>query len=67
MSTRYPNIVNAYDLAFGKFNTSQVELPDRRWVPARPLGPSFWRWKAAWLVFRGRADALIWPGQGDGK
>lgn len=33
------------------------------WVPARPLGfSSFsYRCKAAWLVFTGKADALIWP------
>lgn len=36
-----------------------------RYVPARPLGWQSWtmRWKAAWLVFTGRADALTWPGQ----
>lgn len=40
-------------------------LPDGRWVPARPHGfSSIWyRIKAAWLVWTGRADALIWPGQ----
>lgn len=34
------------------------------WVPARPEGyPSILvRIQAAWLVFTGRADALIWPG-----
>lgn len=33
-----------------------------RWVPARPY-PAPWivRVKAAWLVYRGRADAVIWP------
>jgi hypothetical protein len=35
------------------------------YVPARPLG--FYslgnRMKAAWMVFTGKADALIWPGQ----
>jgi hypothetical protein len=40
-------------------------LPDGRYVPARPLGWQSWtiRWKAAWLVFTGRADALVWEGQ----
>jgi hypothetical protein len=46
-------------------NSVQAWLPDGRWVPARPEG--FWsiryRWKAAWLVWTGRADAVIWPGQ----
>lgn len=38
---------------------------DGRYVPARPLPfyGRFWRFKAAWLVFTGRADALVWPGQ----
>ena len=35
-----------------------------QWHPARQLGwPSLGqRIKASWLVFTGRADALIWPG-----
>jgi hypothetical protein len=35
------------------------------WVPARPLdgGPFWQRWKLAWAVFRGRADALFWVRQ----
>ena len=34
------------------------------WVPARPEGYSsiLYRLKATWLVFTGRADALVWPG-----
>lgn len=37
---------------------------DGQWMPCRPdiemsLGK---RIRAAWLVFTGRADALIWPG-----
>lgn len=32
------------------------------WVSARPLeGPAIYRWRAAWAVFRGRADAFTWP------
>lgn len=33
------------------------------WVPARPLGfASIWyRIEATWLVWTGRADALVWP------
>lgn len=40
-------------------------LPDGRWVPARSEGLSSWRHRvyAAWLVFTGRADALIWEQQ----
>lgn len=34
-----------------------------KWVPARALlYPSIWqRLRAAWLVFKGAADAVIWP------
>lgn len=42
-------------------------LPNGKWVAARPLG---WqgiclkrRIKAAWMVFTGRADVLVWTGQ----
>ena len=37
---------------------------DKSWIPARPIG-AFGinnRFKAAWLVFTGKADAVIWPG-----
>lgn len=34
-----------------------------RWLPARPIGffSLPYRVKAACLVFRGKADALVWP------
>ena len=34
------------------------------WMPARPLGYYSLksRLKLAWLVFTGKADALLWPG-----
>lgn len=34
-----------------------------KWVPARALGLASFvnRIRLAWLVFTGRADALIWP------
>ena len=34
------------------------------WMPARPLGDYsiINRIKLAWMVFTGKADALIWPG-----
>jgi hypothetical protein len=45
----------------------QAGLPDGRWVPARSYASTqlrfFGRWRAAWLVFTGRADAVIYPGQ----
>lgn len=35
---------------------------DGRYVPARPFsGPMIRRWRAAWAVLRGRADAFTWP------
>jgi hypothetical protein len=45
----------------------QAGLPDGRWVPARSCASNqlrfFGRWRAAWLVFTGRADAVTYPGQ----
>jgi hypothetical protein len=36
---------------------------DGPWIPARPWVPSLlWRCRAAWLVLRGKADAVVWPG-----
>ena len=42
-----------------------TKLPDERWVPSRSVGLHSWRYrlKATWLVFTGKADALLWPGQ----
>jgi len=36
---------------------------DGKYVPARPLYGDFFlqRLKWAWEVFRGRADAFVWP------
>lgn len=44
--------------------TCATQFADGRWVPARPIG---WfdfssRARAAWMVWRGRADVVIWPG-----
>ena len=43
-------------------STCSAEI-NGKWVPARPLGFSSWlyRCKAAWIVFTGKADALVWP------
>lgn len=45
--------------------SNETQLSDGRYVPARaePFDSFFQRWRAAWLVFTGRADALVWPGQ----
>ena len=47
-------------------NTVQGQGDDGKWRPVRPIPPRFLRWRlrAAWLVFTGKADALIWP-EGD--
>jgi len=36
---------------------------NKKWVPCRTEGYPSWkhRFKCAWLVFTGRADALTWP------
>jgi hypothetical protein len=41
-----------------------VEI-DGMWMPARPLGYYSMsnRINLAWMVFTGRADALVWPGK----
>ena len=48
-------------------NSARITAPDGHgaWVPARPLGYSSikQRVKCAWLVFTGKADALLWRGQ----
>ena len=61
---KYPNIITAASVIKGASEVS-CGLPDGRYVPARSLGFQSWssRWKATWLVFTGRADALIWEGQ----
>lgn len=43
-------------------NDTQSSPDGVHWFPARPLGyPSLRRrWRAAWLVFTGRADAVLW-------
>lgn len=56
---KMPNVVRLLDLL-----DSRVSMEvGGRWIPARPLPYYSWRarWRAAWLVFTGRADALVWP------
>jgi hypothetical protein len=69
----YPQLVNAYELAdpmsIMRSCAAEIRLPHggRMWVPARAMGFAsvFHAAKLAWGVFRGRYDALVWPGQGD--
>lgn len=60
---RYPNTVNAYWLIKEGANC-QTEL-NGGWAPARGEGFASLRHRirAAWMVFTGKADALVWPGQ----
>jgi hypothetical protein len=58
---QYTNIWQLYELL--KFAKENKLLVGKEWVPARPLGWTSipYRLKAAWLVFTGKADAVIWP------
>lgn len=61
---RQPGIIYADHIANKPWPTAG--LPDGRWVASRPE-PTFWlypaRLRCAWLVFTGRADAIVWTGQ----
>jgi len=59
-----PNLIYLGNLLENVHDT-QTKLPNGDWVPARALGfSSLWsRLTLAWLVFKGEADALLWPGQ----
>ena len=59
----YPNVWKLQHL-IQSTNEVHTNVPGTdKWVPARPLGMmSFWsRFRPAWLVFTGKADAVIWP------
>jgi hypothetical protein len=60
---RYPNITTVASV-LDTARTASTQI-NGQWVPARPLGfmSLSSRLRAAWLVFTGRADALLWPGQ----
>lgn len=57
-----PNVYNLKNLIFTTAikQETMIEI-DGKWVPARPLGyPGLkHRFKVAWLVFTGKADAVI--------
>ena len=55
-----PNLISMYGIH--NLLDSQACI-DGKWVPARPIGLSYFsnRIKLAWMVFTGKADALIWP------
>ena len=61
---KHPNIFRLFDFYHQVIHGSiQQEYAPGQWCPVRPLGyPSIkYRIKAAWLVFTGKADAIIWP------
>lgn len=55
-----PNLISMYGIK--NLMDSQVEIQGE-YVPARPLGFDglLHRIKLTWMVFTGKADALIWP------
>lgn len=64
ISRKYPAVRDVVSVVQNA-ETTACRLPDGRHVPARPLPYEtlLGRFKAALLVFTGRADALTWPGQ----
>jgi len=59
-----PSVEKVTDLLIKERALNHAATPiDGMWVPARRLGdPSMVnRFKVAWLVFTGKADALVWP------
>lgn len=60
-----PNIIIMSPGWIKSLDECQAGLPDGRWVPARAHGYASIRerFRATWLVWTGRADALVWPGQ----
>ena len=63
--SRCPSLFTLQGLLKAADGQCQAGLPDGRWVPARPRGfqSRKMRFRCAWLVFTGRADAVTWPGQ----
>lgn len=59
--SKYPNVWTLRQL-FDSANSVSNEI-NGKWVPARPDGyPTLRsRFRCAWLVFTGKADAVIWP------
>lgn len=60
------NVIYATAAFFKVFGSNTIMLPGGDQVPMRPTGRRrgfFLRLQAAWWVFTGRADALIWIGQ----
>lgn len=58
----HPNHINSLALAY---ELSVQSLIDDKWQPRRPVScPTLLeRFRLAWWVMTGKADALTWPGQ----
>lgn len=60
----YPNLFTFAGLRAATQSGASQSRDGKVWHPARPIG---WcslgnRVRCAWLVFHGKADALVWPG-----
>lgn len=62
MSDKAPCLWHLEDLL--KQSTTVSREVDGKYIPARPLGFMSLgnRIRLAWMVFTGKADAVIWPG-----
>lgn len=62
---KFPAVIHMSPRWVRSLNECMAEYEPGKWGPARPLALDYFylRWKAAWLVFTGRADALLWPGR----
>jgi hypothetical protein len=60
---KYPNLFKVEDLLDTQAGYTSTNI-NGKWLPARPEGyQSLWsRMYCAWLIFTGKADAVIWPG-----
>ena len=60
---RHPQIVQVIDECSESSGPNVVWLPTACLVTSRRIGRLgfFARVRAAWLVFMGKADALVWP------
>ena len=62
-----PSALNATQLIVNGWpSQAEIVVTDKKvWVPGRPLGLDTIRnrFKQAWAVFTGKADALYWDGQ----
>lgn len=60
---RTPNIISLTPQWLQSLNETQTSHDGKVYYPSRPMG--FWsfryRAKAALMVFKGDADALVWP------